>query len=364
MMLSLALRKRTQEELDLEELNGRLRQLEERSLLYLDTIRTFIYLVKEFSIDLSEIGSQEFKNQMDRFGEQFVAENKIRRAESHFEKIKPVVLSFIQRQKHYLKEREDELREIIDLLSKAMVSMNSDNEAYHQKIYAQSEQLEKITLLDDIKKIKSTLAAEVETIKDTVRQKQARDQRQVIVLSEKVEALHVELEQAKEASLTDALTEIANRRAFDQKLLRCVEQNLIGKLPFSLILIDIDDFKRVNDRYGHLIGDRVLMAMADSCKQSIRADDFIARFGGEEFAILLPGASRKNAVKKAQHLCRQIANTRYALSDGEDSDQLSITVSMGVAAFERGDTCQTLIDRADKALYQAKTIGKNRVEGA
>lgn len=362
-MISLSLRKQTQEAQELGELNRRLRQLEDRSLLYLNTIRTFTYLVKEFSLDLNEIESEDFKNRMDRFGEQFLEEEKPRRAESCFEKIKPVVLSFIQRQKTYLQEREDELKEIIDLLTKAMVSLNSDNEVYNQKIYKQSEKLEKITLLDDIKKIKSSLAAEIETIKDTVRQKQEQDERQVTVLSQKVECLHVELEKAKEESLTDELTRVPNRRAFDQALQQLVERNLITRTPFAMVLIDIDDFKKVNDQFGHLTGDRVLMAVADTCSQMIRSDDIIARYGGEEFAILLPGAGKKNALKKARHLCKQIADTRYALDDSEDSLHVNITVSMGVTAFEKGDTCKGIIERADQALYQAKALGKNRVAG-
>ncbi|MFZ7125670.1 MAG: GGDEF domain-containing protein [Desulfobacterales bacterium] len=364
-MLKFPLRKRTRNEPNPEDLNLRLRQLEDRSLLYLDTIRTFIYLVKEFSLDLDEIDAEAFKSRMDRFGEAFLQEERPKRAGNHFENLKPVVLDFIQRQKTYIQEREDELKEIIDLLTQGMVSLNSDNEVYHRKIFEQSEKLEKITLLDDIKKIKSTLALQIETIKETIRQKQAREQTQVAALSEKVDSLNVELQKVREDALTDALTGVNNRRAFDQTLRQYLERNLVRKAPFSLLLIDIDNFKQLNDRFGHLVGDRVLAAVADDCSRIIRSDDFIARYGGEEFAILLPGASRKNAVKKAQTICRRIAATRYEMNEddaGADS-HLSITISMGVAAFERGDTCQSLLDRADQALYRAKQTGRNKVEG-
>ncbi len=362
-MMSFALRKRNPEERELDDLNKRLHQLEDRSLVYLNTIRTFIYMVKEFSIDIGEFETAEFREQMDRFGERFSSETKANRAESRFEKIKPVVLDFIQRQKRYLKEREDELKEIIDLLSKAMVNLNSDNAAYHQKIIDQSVKLEKITLLDDIKKIKTTLAAEIESIKDTVRQKQIDEHKQVSALSDKVETLNVELQRATTASLTDELTRVANRRAFDRTLRSLVDQNLVGKRPFSLIMIDIDDFKQINDRFGHLVGDRALAALARGCSSMIRSDDFIARYGGEEFAILLPGASLRNAVKKAKHLCREIAKTLYAVDENEGDGRLTLTASMGVAAFHKGDTPESVVSRADQALYRAKAEGKNRVVG-
>jgi diguanylate cyclase len=126
-------------------------------------------------------------------------------------------------------------------------------------------------------------------------------------------------------------------------------------------MLDLDDFKAINDTHGHLIGDRVLVAFSKKCKDSIRGDDVIARYGGEEFAIILSGANLRNALARARQICSAVAATRYATCDGNcEQDYLSVTVSIGVTNFKKGDTAESLISRADKALYKAKRSGKNR----
>jgi len=129
------------------------------------------------------------------------------------------------------------------------------------------------------------------------------------------------------------------------------------------MMIDIDNFKQINDKYGHVIGDRVLVALAQKCRTLIRSEDFIARYGGEEFTIILEGASLRHAIKKAQQICSTIASVRYATSESQSQDYLSMSVSIGASQFKKGDTPESLISRADKALYEAKHKGKNRVIG-
>jgi diguanylate cyclase len=126
-------------------------------------------------------------------------------------------------------------------------------------------------------------------------------------------------------------------------------------------MVDIDDFKSINDAHGHPTGDRVLLALAQKCQDLIRNEDLIARYGGEEFIIVLTKASLANAIKKAKRICRAVANTHYAINDTKAAHLLSITVSIGVSAFRKGDTTESVIGRADQALYFAKGAGKNRV---
>ena len=129
----------------------------------------------------------------------------------------------------------------------------------------------------------------------------------------------------------------------------------------SLLMLDLDDFKKINDTYGHPIGDQVLVAFCQKCRNSIRGDDILARYGGEEFAIILPGANLKNALKKGRQICDTISSVRYTTSNRQNADCLSITVSIGVAVLKKKDTAETIIGRADKALYKAKKSGKNCV---
>jgi diguanylate cyclase len=326
------------------------------------SVRTLLQFIKEFSLDLKELGSDTFKYHIGVLDEKFLPDEKLTRIQSSFHKQKKRIQKFIDRQKKYLAERERELKDIIDLLTKAMVTLDTENQLYNQEIYKQSEKIEQITRLDDIKKIKQALKQELENLQQTVRDKQNRDSKKLTILSKKVSTLNHELKRAKVDSLTDGLTGIYNRKAFD----RCI-QELIPKddalthTSFALLMVDIDNFKDINDSYGHQTGDRVLLALADKCGANIRNEDLIARYGGDEFVVVLPKASLRDASKKAKRLCKAISSTLYSLEDIKVGHTLSITVSIGVSTYRKGDTAKTISDQADQALYLAKRTGKNRV---
>jgi diguanylate cyclase len=343
------------------DISNRLKDSEKRENAYNNVIRILLVLIKEFALDIAEIKTDRFYASMDGFSEKFFEQKAAKRILSNFEKQKSIISAFIENQKDYLNEREDELRKIIDLLTRAMVSVDTENDAYHRKIMQQSEKMEKITRLDDIRKIKSALEKEVETLRETVRDKQAGEQARIQTLSSQVKTLSQELELAKEESLRDGLTGIYNRRAFDDYLQSLTERNLLHRQDFAVLILDIDDFKVVNDTYGHPVGDRVLLAMANTFGQMVRSDDFLARYGGEEFVMVLPGASRRNAAKKAKQICKIIHKTRFTLDQDGSQPPLALTVSIGVTAFKKGDMTATVLERADQALYQAKKAGKNCV---
>ena len=194
-----------------------------------------------------------------------------------------------------------------------------------------------------------------------VRKKEGQDQKTLDALSSQVDNLTKELDAARHSANTDGLTGVNNRKALDAYLRSLVERNSISRQPFSLLMMDLDDFKQLNDTYGHTVGDRMLLAFAEKCRASVRSDDFLARYGGEEFTLILPGASLRNAKKKAKHLCKSIAEARYAADDSPKADIVSITVSIGVAAAGSGENMDKLLAVADEALYRAKAEGRNRV---
>ncbi len=158
--------------------------------------------------------------------------------------------------------------------------------------------------------------------------------------------------------LVDGLTGIANRRSLDTVLTRLL-QRLQGQ-PISVAMIDADDFKKINDRFGHPVGDVVLRELAGLLSRSLRARDFAARYGGEEFCAVLPQIAGDQASLVLDRVRRTIAEHRFAAS--ELSHPLHVTVSIGVATSpEDGETPALLLARADEALYEAKRLGKNRV---
>ena len=155
---------------------------------------------------------------------------------------------------------------------------------------------------------------------------------------------------------TDSLTQVANRRRLTELIKN--EQLRFTRYHhgYAIILLDIDHFKRFNDHFGHDVGDRLLQALTGRIKEVLREVDCLARWGGEEFLVLLPETSFAEAQLKANKLCEHIA--ARALLDNH-----LVTVSCGVTAAREGDTYETLFRRADKALYKAKYEGRNRVEG-
>ena len=356
-----ALKKKTSLDIDKDNLSKLLKNSDEKGQFFLFAVRALLVFIKDFSLDLREIDSEEFKKKIDDLTGKLISEEKPKKLQSVFEKNKNNIITYIKKQKDYLKDREDEFKEIIDLLTKAMAVVDHDNQVYNEKIYKQSEKLEKITLLDDIKKIKNKLIIEIENIRTSVREKELRDSEKYEILSKRVNSLNVELEKAKEESIKDGLTGVFNRKAFDGYISKLVERNTVTKAPFSLLLLDIDDFKKINDHFGHQTGDRVLVATAHKCRELIRSDDFLARYGGEEFVVVLSGASLRNAVKKGKLICKEISKARYALEESKKDTIISITLSIGASVHKKGDTVETAIERADKALYAAKQAGKNRV---
>ncbi|MGD8304862.1 MAG: diguanylate cyclase [Desulfobacterales bacterium] len=333
----------------------------EKNDFFLSAIQALLQFLNDFALDIKDLKSDAFKQQLAELEAEFMQNAKLKKTASVFRKHSKRIRRFIDRQNRYLTDRETELKDIIDLLAKAMVTLDIDNQRYHQKIYRQSEKIEQFTRLDDIKKLKQALIREIEDIRKTVRAKQDRDSRHLKSLSKQVSTLNLELKKARVDSVTDGLTGVFNRKALDSHLDSLVEQNTRTPATFAVLMVDIDDFKAINDAYGHPTGDRVLLALAQKCQGLIRNDDFIARYGGEEFVIVLSNASLANAAKKAQRICTSVGDTRYALSDNRDVHILNITVSIGVSLYQAGDTARSVIARADRALYLAKHTGKNRV---
>ena len=348
---------------EVEGLEKELQDVAEKKQFLLQSLMSLLRFIKDFALDIKEIESDAFKKDVDKISDLYSKEIRLKRFQSAFEKHKKIIAGFIERQKNYLYDREREFKEIIDLLTRAMVDLDSDSQEYNQKILKQSEKIERLTRLDDIKKLKLALAQEIQQIRETVKEKQSRDTAKLESLSMQVSTLNVQLKTAREQSLTDGLTGISNRKAFDEHLQTLVDKSANTNSGFSLLILDIDNFKKVNDTYGHQIGDRVILAVVNKCRQSIRNEDFLARYGGEEFVIILPGSSLRNAVKKAEHICKTIGSTRYSLDDMRSAETLSVSVSLGVSCYRLSDTANSVTERADKALYCAKNSGKNCVAG-
>ena len=164
----------------------------------------------------------------------------------------------------------------------------------------------------------------------------------------------------EQISITDPLTKIYNRRFFNEVVEKEIERAKRSDSPLAVILLDIDHFKNINDTYGHLTGDQVLINLANLCHQNIRSMDFLARFGGDEFVILMPSMDRKSAQETAERLRVMVDEKPLAASEKTD---VSVTISLGIADWDTNNPIgiNALLNRADQALYRSKEAGRNRV---
>lgn len=168
-----------------------------------------------------------------------------------------------------------------------------------------------------------------------------------------------DFEQQYRLATTDGLTELYNHRYFQEQIRMQVEQSKRYNNNFSLIIIDIDFFKKFNDTFGHQSGDAVLRQVAQTLKKNVRATDIVCRYGGEEMSIILPNTGKDEAFSTAQKICERVASKKFKLAGDKETN---VTISLGVSTFPYdGDNAPAIIEAADKRLYNAKNNGRNQV---
>ena len=171
-------------------------------------------------------------------------------------------------------------------------------------------------------------------------------------LQEYLDSIYCKLKTTSQKALVDALTNTFNRHALS------LYEKSTRDVPCSVLMIDIDHFKSINDKFGHEAGDKVLEKLVSEIKKKIRSKDKLFRYGGEEFVVILPETSKENAKRLAERIRKSIEETEIEIAEGK---KINITASIGVAEKREGDTIENVIKRADEAMYRAKKLGRNRV---
>lgn len=230
-------------------------------------------------------------------------------------------------------------------------------QGYTEKLSSLSSELQDSTIKHP------TIAALLEsviTVAKSMHDENSELEKRLVAASEEVSSLQRDVEAIQAEAMRDALTGVANRATFDRSLEKHMSEADESGQPLSLVLCDIDHFKKFNDTWGHQTGDQVLRLVADVMTANVKGQDVLARYGGEEFAIVLPGTSLENAHKLADKI-RLAIESRRLKKRRTDEDLGVITMSMGVSLYKPADTMDTLIERADNCLYAAKAQGRNRV---
>jgi len=262
-----------------------------------------------------------------------------------------------------LDEATDSLRALLDTFLSKLSLMSSGTGQFQQRLQAHSERIRTASDGDALNSIMQELLQDTASMQDNLQ----NSQQELLSAKQEVESaqgrIH-ELEQALEAASAkikeDQLTGAYNRRGLEEHFTREISRAERSGQPLSVALLDVDNFKQVNDRFGHLTGDNVLKYLVDMIRHCVRASDIVGRFGGEEFIVLLPDTPSAEAVDLMQRVQRELTKNIFLTG----TEKLVVTFSAGVAEWHRGEQDVNVIERADRAMYQAKLAGKNRTLSA
>lgn len=255
-----------------------------------------------------------------------------------------------------LEKIEVEVCRLLGDILQIVIDAGLDLNKYSAVLGSCSARLEHADDIREIRKVVREILADTRAVSDTNKDT-ADSLRQ---RAEEIDQLRAELDRVRRESVRDPLTGLFNRRAFDEHLADALEDTLQQLKNICLVMVDVDHFKITNDKHGHQIGDKILQYVASVLKKNCKGKDLVARFGGDEFAVIIENAPRAGVASIAETIRRQVDESTLKRTDtGEPLG--NITVSIGYDCMQPGDTPVTVIERADKALYDAKQQGRNRV---
>lgn len=248
------------------------------------------------------------------------------------------------------------IRSLLKNVFDQLILSSGETSQYGEKLQTYSSRLEQNPAIEELQDLVGDILGE--TNKMLVSNQQL--EKQLESATDDLKKLKGELEETRQEATTDTLTGIPNRKAFDDTLKTLSWEAEKANQPLCLILADVDHFKRFNDTFGHILGDKLLKFVSNILNDCIKGRDFVARFGGEEFVILLPFTPLKGAVAVAEAIGKTVSAQKLRRSNSSQTVG-SITFSFGVAQFQHGETAEDFIQRADQALYLSKQRGRNRV---
>jgi len=260
-------------------------------------------------------------------------------------------------EKAFVTERLQGYRGVVDDLVTGLRDIGVQNQTTEDDILVSLSTVEDAVNTGVLPIVKDALSTTISRVNETFAEQKLNYEKQLKELNDRMSNLRQDLVQAHEEMKRDPLTEAFNRGAFDAAVLQSLNMHFILQIPITLLMIDLDEFKAVNDTYGHSAGDEVLRTISECLARAfIRKNDIVARYGGDEFAVILSDTSAAQSAPLIERFLDQVRNTAIVYAN----DQLKMSCSVGYTEVASDDTVEQLVNRADRALYAAKTAGRDR----
>jgi diguanylate cyclase len=252
-------------------------------------------------------------------------------------------------------ERQGTLKTLVELLS-AVEQISGEVETHNSEIRQTARDVGNLKVGGELKSVKRALLDHMIGVLSSNK----RLQNDLLSACYRMEEQAQEIDHVRREARTDPLTAVANRMAFEEKLHVLLTAWHRQRQPFALLMLDLDHLKRINDSHGHQAGDLALGKLGGWLKQWLREGDFVARYGGDEFAVLLPGTDLPAGVELAERIRTRTADQASRIAFR--GEQVSFSLSVGATVCGESDTAVSIIGRADEALYRAKRRGRNQVQ--
>ncbi|AEG01760.1 GGDEF domain-containing protein [Methylomonas methanica] len=249
-----------------------------------------------------------------------------------------------------------DLNNIVDQLASTTTQAEEDVNQYDTSLKECKDELNETLDTSSLSSIVSSLLTSTTAMQiamEQMKQQITASQCEIASLQDRLALVTIE-------AVTDPLTGLANRKGLSMAINESLSTALQSKNYPCLLLLDIDYFKKINDSFGHLVGDKAIKILADTLKKQLKGKDTAARYGGEEFAILLPETDLQNAWKVGENIRRVVESLRITRSNNHE-EVFRMTISIGIARYQANQSINDLIELADNALYQSKNTGRNRV---
>lgn len=251
-------------------------------------------------------------------------------------------------------ERQTTLEALQSVLSSAE-QLTTDVDSHNNELKSVGREVHVMHANGDYEQVKEVLLQQISSVLEANR----RLEHDLVCTRYRLEEQAQELDRTRLEARMDTLSGVGNRKAFDESLKFMLSKFGRHRVPFALLLIDVDHFKWINDTHGHQSGDEVVNRLGQTFKSAIRPGDIVARFGGDEFAVLLHGVDQKAGAMVAQRIRDKVERTNFDL--GIHDARIAVTISMGLAVCAPDDTEESLLKKADAALYRSKEGGRNRL---